>query len=89
MDLLQLILAALLGCAATVIFYQSIKADGAIQTYPASHVSFDHSASDEERLKLLDETRMAVLDGRLSQTNQLKNDGTTDQAAEPGAKFEN
>lgn len=58
-------------------------------TFPLAHVSFDPSASDVDRLKLLDEARAAVLDGRLSEANQLKDYRATDQAAKPGDSLEN
>lgn len=89
MDLLQLILAGLLGSGATVLVFRPGKKYRAAQIYPATHVSFDHSANDDERLRLLDEARAAVLDGRLSQSNQLKDDGATNEAGKPGGGFEN
>lgn len=58
-------------------------------TFPMTHVSFDRAASDDQRLRLLDEARAAVLDGRLSQANQLKDYRATNQAAKPGASLEN
>mgnify|MGYP001557115230 CR=1 FL=1 len=58
-------------------------------TFPMTHVSFDPSASDVERLKVLDEARGAVLDGRLGQANQLQNYRTANKASEPGSGFEN
>lgn len=57
-------------------------------TFPLAHVSFDPSASDADRLKLLDRARAAVLDGRLSQTKNLKNCSATDQSSEPGDHLE-
>lgn len=58
-------------------------------TFPLAHVSFDPSASDVDRLNLLDQARAAVLDGRLSQANQLKDYRSADKAGEPGGCFEN
>ena len=58
-------------------------------TFPFSHVSFDRAASDDQRLRLLSEARAAVLDGRLSQANQLKDYRASDKAGEPGGCFEN
>lgn len=57
-------------------------------TFPLAHVSFDPSASDVDRLKLLDEARAAVLDGRLSQSKNLKNCCSADQASKPGNDLE-
>lgn len=57
-------------------------------TFPMAHVSFDPSASDADRFKLLDEARAAVLDGRLSQANNFKNCSTPDQASKPGDDLE-
>ncbi len=58
------------------------------KTFPLNHVSFDSSASDADRLALLDEARAAVLDGRLSQANKFQNYRSGDQAAKPGARIE-
>lgn len=63
------------------------KREGSV-TFPLAHVSFDHSASDLDRLKLLDEARAAVLDGRLSQAKNLKNYRATNQASKPGDPLE-
>ncbi|WP_158227501.1 hypothetical protein [Pseudomonas syringae] len=63
------------------------KRSGA-KTFPLNHVSFDDSANDADRLKLLDEARAALLDGRLSQANELQNYRSGDQAAKPGAGLE-
>lgn len=62
---------------------------GASTTFPLTHVSFDPSASDVDRLKLLDEARAAVLDGRLSQAHKLQDYRTADEARKPGGRFEN
>lgn len=48
-------------------------------TFPLSHVSFDPSACDADRLKLLDGARTAVLDGRLGQAKSLKDCSATNQ----------
>ena len=56
--------------------------------FPSNHVSFDHATSDEQRLSLLDEARQAVLDGRLSQSNQLQDYRPSDKARQPGSSFE-
>lgn len=56
-------------------------------TFPANHVSFDPSASDVDRLKLLDEARAAILDGRLSQAEKFQNGGSADQACKPGEQL--
>ena len=58
-------------------------------TFPFTHVSFDRTATDDMRLRLLDEARTAVIDGRLSQANQLQDYRTTDQSAKPGPSLEN
>lgn len=57
-------------------------------TFPSTHVSFDKSLPDTGRLKFLDEVRGAVIDGRLSQANQLKNNGASDQPTKPGSNLE-
>lgn len=57
-------------------------------TFPFNHVSFDRATSDEQRLSLLDEARQAVLDGRLSQSNQLQDYRSTDKAPQPRSNFE-
>lgn len=57
-------------------------------TFPLSHVSFDSLACDVDRLRLLDEARAAVLDGRLSQAKSLKNCSATNQRYEPGDHLE-
>ena len=57
-------------------------------TFPFTHVSFDRAATDEQRLRLLDEARAAVIDGRLSQPNQLQDYRASDKASKPGAKLE-
>lgn len=62
---------------------------GGSTTFPLTHVSFDPSASDLDRLKVLDEARAAVLDGRLSETHQLQDYRTADEARKPGGRFEN
>jgi len=58
-------------------------------TFPFNHVSFDRAATDDQRLRLLDEARAAVIDGRLSQANQLQDYRTADKASKPGGSFEN
>lgn len=57
-------------------------------TFPFTHVSFDRAATDDQRLRLLDEARAAVIDGRLSQSNQLQDYRASDKASKPGAKLE-
>jgi hypothetical protein len=66
----------------------SSKHEGA-STFPITHVSFDPATVDADRLRLLDEARVAVLDGRLSQAKRFENDGTTDKASEPRDSLEN
>jgi len=58
-------------------------------TFPFNHVSFDRAATDGQRLRLLDEARAAVIDGRLSQANQLQDYRAADKASKPGGSFEN
>jgi len=53
-------------------------------TFPMTHISFDPTTVDADRLRLLDEARAAVLDGRLSQAKSFKNQGSTDQPYKPG-----
>lgn len=57
-------------------------------TFPFTHVSFDRAATDDQRLRLLDEARAAVIDGRLSQANQLQDYRASNKASKPGAKLE-
>lgn len=61
----------------------SSKREG-LTTFPTTHVSFDPATVDADRLRLLDEARAAVLDGRLSQAKSLKYQGSTDQTRKPG-----
>jgi hypothetical protein len=66
----------------------SKKQAGVSAVWPITHVSFERSLSDTDRLKFLDEVRTAVGDGRLSQSNQLENYGSSNKAAKPGACLE-
>jgi hypothetical protein len=89
MSFVEFMLAALCGVGAVILLRRTARKESRMQTYPLSHVAFDHSLSDADRLKLLDEARSAVLDGRLSQTNQLEDNRAADKAAKPGAELEN
>lgn len=87
MDLLQLIFGALIGYSAAIFLRRPSEAKR-MDTYPLCHVSFDSSMSTDERLCFLAEAEMAVKEGRLCKADQLKDDGTSDQAAKPGGDLE-
>jgi hypothetical protein len=89
MDIVELTLAALYGAGAVILLRKPLREKSQTQAYPVSRVVFERALPDSDRLRLLDEARAAVIDGRLSQANQLEDDRAANQASKPGAEFEN
>lgn len=52
---------------------------GGAATFPATHVSFEFDLSTEDRLMFLDSARMAVLEGRLCNPQQLGDEAARDE----------
>lgn len=77
---------ALFGLFVGLLSVKSGRSGTAI--YPETHVSFEPSMKDADRLRFLDRAAQAIRDGELSQPDQLQNYCPSNQAAQPGANLE-